>query len=413
MTATNDHREDGRVTELAALEESARNLEAQLESLPQQRLSAEHNLQAQRNNIEQRRRQIELERLQIHADLGRIDAQHQQALASLNSHEMQLQAEQARLEREVAKPEGRRSQPVEVTEAELEGIATQLGQLPAQRAAAETGRLSNRSSAEDRLRQLDLAQAETERDLAQAQMQFEQATVSLDQQGPQIQQQLEHLRAQIASLESGIEEARAAHNAEIVVRERAEALEAELTSLREERAKERAELQELVEASRDVTSGSAAEDLGAAYSEQAERHRLAWWRWLAAFFVSVLLAATVGAVTILELHPDKRATTSEIVTAAAAEILVIGLLLYLVRIAARQFSAHRHLEAVDRSKTAALQTFNRMVSASSDPAIRTALASVLAQAVFVNGETGFLGDATENVTLIERAIAPVVERVSS
>jgi hypothetical protein len=172
------------------------------------------------------------------------------------------------------------------------------------------------------------------------------------------------------------------------------------------------ELEQLIEASRDVTSASAAEDLTEVYTQEIARHGRAWRIWLAVLVAAVLLAGGGGALTIALLHPGEGASNGEIASAVATELLVVGLLLYLVRVAARQFNSHRHLEAVARSKAAALATFNRIVAGPSEPEVRTAVAAAVAQAVFSSDDTGLIDASSENVTLIERVATPVVQRLT-
>jgi hypothetical protein len=127
----------------------------------------------------------------------------------------------------------------------------------------------------------------------------------------------------------------------------------------------------------------------------------------------VLLAISGGIAVLLAAHPEKNATNAQIVSRLTLDLLVIGLLLYLVRMTSLQFRVHRHLEAVARSKAAALSTFNRIVVGPAEAEVRTAIAQVLAQAVFTTGETGFIDASAEHITLLERVIGPAVQRASS
>lgn len=111
-------------------------------------------------------------------------------------------------------------------------------------------------------------------------------------------------------------------------------------------------------------------------------------------------------------HPPDDASNADIAAAVAIQLLVVGLLLYVVRTAGGQFRAHRHLEAVNRNKAAALATFNRIVTGPSEKEVRTAVAVVLAQAVFSSDDTGFVESANDGVTLLERAASPVIQRVT-
>ena len=88
----------------------------------------------------------------------------------------------------------------------------------------------------------------------------------------------------------------------------------------------------------------------------------------------------------IQLKMHRMARSSRI----AIEILVLGLLVYAVRVTAHQFRVHRHLETVCRNKASALRTFNRLVAGPGEAEVRTAVAVALAQAVFDSNSTGFI-----------------------
>jgi hypothetical protein len=171
-------------------------------------------------------------------------------------------------------------------------------------------------------------------------------------------------------------------------------------------------LESPVEAQREAATASATEDLSADYTRQADDHAKAWKRWLACLLVAVGLALTVGVPFVLATHPDTDATNAEIASAILIDLLVVGLLLYLVRMASLQFRVHRNLEAVARSKAAALSTFNRIVVGPAEADVRTAVAQILAQAVFATDSTGFIDAPSDHITLLERVVGPVVQRAS-
>jgi hypothetical protein len=71
---------------------------------------------------------------------------------------------------------------------------------------------------------------------------------------------------------------------------------------------------------------------------------------------------------------------------------------------------NRHLEAVARSKAAAISTFQRLVSSVEDADVKSAVTLTLAQAVFTPEETGLVDGSGDHVTLVERAVLPTVAR---
>lgn len=198
--------------------------------------------------------------------------------------------------------------------------------------------------------------------------------------------------------------------------EQTQRLREQLTQLEAQRAQYESRLQELaplVEAQRDVTSASGAADLSREYERQVTDHQTEWKRWLRWLVATVIGAGIVGVGVVLAVHPEEDAGTPEVASAVAIELLVIGLVLYAVRITSLQFRVHRHLEAVARNKAAALATFNRIVSAGTEPEVRSVLAAALAQAVFSSENTGFIDAASDHITLVERLAAPVTQRLTT
>lgn len=198
--------------------------------------------------------------------------------------------------------------------------------------------------------------------------------------------------------------------------EEAKELRARLAALEADRVRLAEEIEEsrpAVEAYRQVASSSGAEDLAAAYEAEADRHAEQWRFWLKWLLGAVAATLGLGVGTILVGRPGDDATTQELVSSLALDALVLGILLYLVRLTASQFRVHRHLEAVGRSKAAALNTFRRIVVGPSDADARAAVAVALAQAVFAPDATGFVDPSQDQVTFVERVVGPVLQRGSS
>ncbi len=192
-------------------------------------------------------------------------------------------------------------------------------------------------------------------------------------------------------------------------------LRKELADLREQAARLGAELMSvsaLVEAGRAAVGESGATDLAADYAQQANDHRDSWKRWRWGFAASMAVSVIGTLLVVLAWKPSGDATSAAAVSRFLLDLLVIGLLLYLVRITSLQFRVHRHLEAVSRSKAAALSTFSRIIASGAEPSTRDALATTLAQAVFTPGETGFIDASNDHITLIERVVGSVAQRAS-
>lgn len=227
---------------------------------------------------------------------------------------------------------------------------------------------------------------------------------------------VENARRDSAPTKSGKETAAQAVEA-AQIRDALDAAQAELAELRAKNREISAELEArgaLVEARRDETSASGATELAKAYSDQALRHTKQWWYWGGALIGALVLAIGLGLLLLLEVNElPADATTGEIASHVALDVLVIGLLIYVVRIASHQFSVHRHLAAVADSKAAALQTFSRIVSSASEPETRTAIAEILAQSVFSSDHSGFIASSHDQITLVERLVGTVSQRATN
>lgn len=163
----------------------------------------------------------------------------------------------------------------------------------------------------------------------------------------------------------------------------------------------------VVEAQREAAGISGFAKLSTDYDAQADDHARAWKRWGAGLLISVA-GSVVGSLLLFasERIPSGRIDNETVVT-ISRNLVVLGLLLYVVRLASLQFRVHRHLEAVARNKAAALSTFNRIIAVASEQEIRNAMATVLAQAVFSSDETGFVDGGNDHITLIERVASSV------
>lgn len=198
-----------------------------------------------------------------------------------------------------------------------------------------------------------------------------------------------------------------------VMEENFSQLRANFRDLEQERDRVARELKDqiaLVEAGRGAASASGAEALGRDYEGEAESQDRQWAVWGAALAVAVVLAGVVGSLFITGTRPDDDTSNARVASSIALDVLVVGLLIYVVRVTSHQFSVHRHLAAVARNKAAALSTFSRIAAGASDPETRTAMASVLAQSVFSSEQTGFIDASGNQVTLVERIAAPITQR---
>jgi hypothetical protein len=199
-----------------------------------------------------------------------------------------------------------------------------------------------------------------------------------------------------------------------LTREELERSKKEIAELEARSSQINAELdsrKELIEAARTGTGSAGAKDLSRAYEDQADEHERQWKIWGIAL-LGTLVVALAGGILLLTLNPPPEdPTTAELISHLALDLLIIGLLIYAIRITSLQFSVHRHLAAVASNKAAALKTFSRIVSSGSSAETRDRLAEVLAHHVFVSDSTGFLDVASDQITLPERLVDPIAKRV--
>jgi hypothetical protein len=119
------------------------------------------------------------------------------------------------------------------------------------------------------------------------------------------------------------------------------------------------------------------------------------------------VGAVVGAVaTFLALRPERGNKDPADFAALGLGLFIIGLLVFAVRVCAQNYRVNRHLQAVAKSKAAALSTFKRLVTSIEEQEIRSAVGLALAQAVFATEATGLVDSSGDHVTLVERALVP-------
>jgi len=192
-------------------------------------------------------------------------------------------------------------------------------------------------------------------------------------------------------------------------------LRKELASLRQEAQsvnKEISSRQDLVEGLRRVAGESASDDLAAVFAKRAEFLGNTAKVWLKALIASGVAAVGVALITFFVIRPhDTDQISGEDMARITLAAFIVGLFVYAVKTCAQQYRTNRHLEAVAESKAAALSTFTRFSASVSEENVRTAVALVLAQAVFATEDTGYVNATADRVTLMDHAL-PKITSVS-
>ncbi len=169
-------------------------------------------------------------------------------------------------------------------------------------------------------------------------------------------------------------------------------------------------LSDLVSAQRQLVGEAGVSDLSAHFSALVKTSKDEFDKWARRLAAAVVIGGAVAVAWVYGTRPANDAGNAEIVTHIALDVLVVGLVVFLIRFFAIQTRAHRHVEFVSRNKANALSTFNLIVGGQDDPAVRAQIASVLAQAVF-KSDDGIFSDASgDSVTIIERVIGAAVAR---
>jgi hypothetical protein len=139
----------------------------------------------------------------------------------------------------------------------------------------------------------------------------------------------------------------------------------------------------------------ASDRLAGRYAAQVGKYRL-FGRLIAAGIVVIAAGIVVAALDPLHWFAALPTTDSlvQLASAAGPRILVLGLLLYGLRVVVRQYSINRHLEVVNTHRVNALDTFNLFGKAvpEDDQAARTVILTELVRAVFREPPTGYVDE---------------------
>jgi len=377
-------------------------IDAQVASLPAERAGAKQERFQHENAAGQAVAQAQAQRGAAQMEIARLEGQLNQQLASLSAQEAQFAAQRDMARAELERPPEQRSRPAEALQPEIGQFEAQIAMLAPQRAQIQAQHQMQAQEPQNRLRQADLDEQAANAQKAQGEALEQQRLAQIDGREAQLVSRKQILEQELRELNAAEEEETAAAQQRLEDREeRIRSLEAELQRL-----------SRAVDGTRKEAASTAASDLSEFYASEAGRHASLWKRWLIGLATMVVAAGCAGSGLIVAIHPSDSASNAKIVTAVAIELLVVGLLLYCVRVVARQFNAHRNLEAIANSKAAALRTFRLMVESGSSPDARTELALILAQVVFHVEDAGFVDASSDGVTLPERIGELLVRRQS-
>jgi hypothetical protein len=147
------------------------------------------------------------------------------------------------------------------------------------------------------------------------------------------------------------------------------------------------------------------------FADEADEHRKAAQTWLksaAGFGLAALIVTIVG---LFVLRPGSTKNASDIVGYAAGRVVLLSLLLFGLGYSARQVSAHRHNEVVNRDRQNALSTFEALVTASDDVETKDAVLLEATRSIFTAQQSGYLKNETDQQS--PNTILEIVRRTQS
>jgi hypothetical protein len=194
--------------------------------------------------------------------------------------------------------------------------------------------------------------------------------------------------------------------------EDAQRLRDEFVQLRRD-ADEFRTLSELVPSMRELVGEEGATKLGAHFEKLAKRANEQFRWWATGLAVATILGGAGLVLVVAAIRPEGDASNAEIVSRALLDILIVGLVIFVIRFVAMQARAYRHVEFVARNKANALSTFNLIVTGQKDQEVRAQVASALAQAVFKSDDGIFADASSDTVTIVERIVGSVGSRTTA
>jgi hypothetical protein len=118
-----------------------------------------------------------------------------------------------------------------------------------------------------------------------------------------------------------------------------------------------------------------------------------WLRWTLVFGAAALAWTVVG---FFILHPsDNSKDAGDIAAYLSGRLVVLSILLFGLGYSARQTSAHRHNQIVNRHRQNALTTFEAFVASTDDPETKNAVLLEATRAIFTAQQSGYLKNETD------------------
>lgn len=151
------------------------------------------------------------------------------------------------------------------------------------------------------------------------------------------------------------------------------------------------------------------------FKDESDEHKGQAENWLKyTVGVAVLLALYAAASAFLHKIPFlEPKSTYDTVQLAISKVLVFGVIAYLLVLAAKTYTAHRHNTIVNKHRQNALLTYRALVEAGSEDGTRDIVLTHAAACIFAPQETGFTKSDSDQLKTTTNVIDAVPKVISS
>lgn len=167
----------------------------------------------------------------------------------------------------------------------------------------------------------------------------------------------------------------------------------------------RAELDEIIQATREASAEAGVGQFTQDFSNDASERETDAASWLGRSVVAAT-ATLVVALIFFFLRPEL--DSSALIQYTTSKVVILAMLIAITAWCAGNYKANKHQAAVSRHKAHALKTFQAFVQASDNPSIKDAVLLETTRSIFAHAQTGFLrGDSpSEGPARVLEIISP-------
>lgn len=156
--------------------------------------------------------------------------------------------------------------------------------------------------------------------------------------------------------------------------------------------------QDALKAIQSVAASSPVERYQAIFSEESDKHSKSakWWMWA---LMAVILIALAGAFVLFKDFRDEIKNindSSGAIQLVVAKLVFVSIFFYIFHWISRNYSAQKHLEAINRQRQNSLRVFKSFVEATDDEKIKNMILIQASRAIFDHTETGFISSTSDS-----------------